>query len=250
MDVLYKYLPPARIDVLERRTMRLSQPPALNDPHDALVAIRSRLEEQRGDAPVLADDFKVERYYAQRFREDLAQQLGVLCFAADPHIHLMWSHYCLNHTGYVLHIDPLHSFFDRELVLSLPPFWLEKRFDGVPHPSSVTYSSARPMYYMEDGVPLDVLFQKSEHWGYEREYRSLMNLRDGKLIETTKHDKWPVYLLDLPPGLIVGATLGLDATTETTDRVTAACKGAGVPVYKIVADHLTYDLRSVPLTAL
>jgi len=249
MAVLYKYLPPERLDVLERRSMRLSQPSALNDPHDALLALRSRLEEYGGVERVRADDFLVERVYARQFREDLGRQLGVLCFSANPCVHLMWSHYALNHTGYLLHVDPEHAFFDRELIWKSSPYWVEHRYIGLPHPSPVSYSGERKVYYSEDGVPWDVLFQKSHHWMYEEEHRSVMNLADANVLEQTKNDPWPVYLIDLPLGLISGATLGLDASEETVTRVTVACAEMRVPVYRIIPDHLTYNLRSVPLDA-
>lgn len=245
MAILYKYLPPTRIDVLEKQVMRLSQPCTLNDPHDALPAIRSRLEEKYGDDAVIADDFSVERIYSRSIREDYSRQLGVLCFSANPHVHLMWSHYCLNHTGYLLHVKKDHDFFTRKKFNWTSLYDVQYQYDGLPYPSKITYTDKRKIYYLEDGIPFDVLFQKSHHWAYEEEYRSLMNLIDAKIDDETKNNPWPVYLLELPKGLIVGATLGLDANDDTIQRVKTACKALSVPAFRVIADHLTYELHSV-----
>jgi hypothetical protein len=244
MKVLYKYLPPNRIDVLERCAMRLSQPCCLNDPHDSLVAIRSRLEEQDGADRVIADDFQVEKYYATRLRQDYSRQIGVLCFSSDPLSVLMWSHYSIAHTGFVLHFDTDDSFFDRKLRWKGGVFGGDSIFKGLPHPSPVTYSSVRKSYYLEDGIPWDVLFNKSEHWSYEREYRSLMNLSDAELVESSKDDIWPVYLIHFPSSAINGATIGLAATHDTRERVVSVCRELGVPVYQVRQNHLSFELAS------
>jgi len=190
MDEIFKYLPPERIDVLESRKMRLSQPCCLNDPHDALVAIRSRLE------------------------------------------------------GFLIHFNTQDSFFDRKLVWK-ESFGLESEYEGLPHPSPVRYLDIRPTYYIQDGIPWEVLFIKSIHWSYEMEYRSLMNLSDGKMVESTKDDLCPVYLIEFSPSVISGVTLGLAASNENRKRIIECCKNLKVPVYQIRTKHLSFDLKSV-----
>jgi len=244
MDEIFKYLPPERIDVLESRKMRLSQPCCLNDPHDALVAIRSRLEEQDGEARVLNDDFYLERQYSNMLREDYSRQLGVLCFSSSKHSVLMWSHYARNHTGFLIHFNTQDSFFDRKLVWK-ESFGLESEYEGLPHPSPVRYLDIRPTYYIQDGIPWEVLFIKSIHWSYEMEYRSLMNLSDGKMVESTKDDLCPVYLIEFSPSVISGVTLGLAASNENRKRIIECCKNLKVPVYQIRTKHLSFDLKSV-----
>jgi len=227
--------------------MRLSQPCSLNDPHDALIAIRSRLEEQGGEERVLADDFNVEKYYAQRAREEFSRQLGVLCFSSTRLSVLMWSHYAASHSGFVLHFKVSDSFFNRNMTWRDRLWGLEHIYEGLPHPSAVIYSKARKVYYMEDGIPWDVLFQKSKHWSYEREYRSLMNLSDAELVQETKDDRWPVYLIHFPRSVLAGVTLGLAASEDTSQAVISNCKRLGVPVFQIKPEHLSFTLKPEPI---
>jgi hypothetical protein len=159
----------------------------------------------------------------------------------------MWSHYSVAQTGFVLHFDTDDSFFDRKLIWKGGVFDGDSIFDGLPHPSPVTYSPVRKSYFLEDGVPWDVLFNKSDHWSYEKEYRSLMNLSDAELVQSSKDDRWPVYLIHFPSTAISGATIGLATTEDTRERVILLCRELSVPVYQVKLDHLSFELASAAI---
>ncbi len=247
MTTLYKYLPPPRIDVLRNQSMRISQPCALNDPHDALIAVRSRLEEHDGGARVRADDFKVERIYARSLQEAFSGQIGVISLTAEPTNTLMWGHYAGSHAGFLLHFDQDSALFQQKLVWREQPYRALHTYEGLPYPSEVVYSDERKIYYIEDGVPWDVLFQKSLAWSYEREFRSLMNLSEGVLSAGISGNRWPVYLLPLPPGTITGVTFGVATDESLRQEIRELTMEQNIPLFQIRMQHLTYVLEQVPV---
>ena len=242
--ILYKYLPPERIDVFRSSSIRVTQPCALNDPHDALVAIRSRLEEQNGPDEAVGDDFKVERFHARMFREELSKQIGVLCLTDNPTSTLMWSHYALSHTGFLLHFDSRGSFFDRKLNWRHRQYGVtESTFGNLAAPSEVTYFKTRQIYYTQDGIPWDVLYQKSEDWKYESEFRSLMNLSEGDVLPETRNDRWPVYLFSIPSDSLTGVTVGLATDDTVAKEIRKICASRELECWRIRPDHLNFELH-------
>lgn len=243
---LYKYLPPSRIDVLRSKAIRVSQPCALNDPHDTLVTVRSHLEEQHGDGPVIQDDFFVERLYAQQIREDYSAQIGIISLSVTPVSTLMWAHYAESHTGFLIHFNQESSFFLRSLV------WVDhygdrQIFKRLPYPSEVRYENTKEQLFIEDGIPWDFLFRKSDAWAYEEEYRSLMNLDDGKVLSGTENFPWPVYLVEIPEGAITGVTLGLACSPELREEIVSISSDLQIDTFEIRNDHLSYELAQRPL---
>lgn len=242
MRILYKYLSPSRIGVLENNELRISQPCVLNDPFDSLMALRSRLEEQHGDSRVLEDDFYVERIFADMLRKDFGQQIGVLSLSSDPVNTLMWSHYSQSHTGLLIHINTGSSFFQKSLRWKSLSSGEIYEYGALPYPSPVKYLEKRPEIYMEDGVAWDILFHKSMDWSYEKEFRSLINLSDCRLVKSTANDEWPVYLGQFTDDTICGVTIGLQTSNETKSAIFKSANKRNIPVYQIKLDHIYFGL--------
>jgi len=95
-SVLYKYVPPERIDILESMELRFSPPSEFND---------------QFDTHFLLPKDKRSSGIAARFK--LRARLGVLCLTERPDNHLMWVNYARNHTGFVLGFDANAPFFTR-----------------------------------------------------------------------------------------------------------------------------------------
>ena len=134
-DLLYKYLPPERIDILESMQIRFSRPSEFNDIFDSHFLVP---RSQGGKA------------IANRFRWKV--QLGVFCLAERPDNHLMWVDYASSHTGFVVGFDAHAPFFGADGRV------LRK----------VEYRK-KPKVALE--VDMNACFDKSETWKHEEEWR-------------------------------------------------------------------------------
>jgi hypothetical protein len=95
--ILYKYLPPDRIDILENLQLRFSRPTDFNDTFDS--------------------DFLVptsQGIGAKPARYHLKNQLGVLCLTEKADNHLMWIHYAQKHNGFILGFNTQARFSARK----------------------------------------------------------------------------------------------------------------------------------------
>jgi hypothetical protein len=134
-DVLYKYLPPERIDILESMELRFSSPHQFNDTFDTQYLVP-----------------KSHGLKGKAARTVLRNRLGILCLTERPDNHLMWVHYAQNHTGFVLGFDARAAFFqEHQRVLR-----------------KVIYQK-KPRVFSE--ADMNVCFFKSDHWKYEQEWR-------------------------------------------------------------------------------
>src|SRR5712692_171646 len=133
--VLYKYLPPERIDILESMELRFSRPSEFNDTFDSHYLV-PKSQGSKGKAARLL----------------LKSRLGILCLAERPDNHLMWVHYARNHTGFLLGFNAHASFFqeDNRVLRNVVYRWGPKVFSE---------------------ADMNVCFYKSAHWKYEQEWR-------------------------------------------------------------------------------
>jgi len=142
--ILYKYLPPDRIDILENRRLRFSRPTDFNDTFDSDFLIP-----------------KSQGIGAKAARYHLKNQLGVLCLTAQADNHLMWVHYAQNHTGFILGFNSHARFFsEKDRILR-----------------KVTYQD-RPNVL--SNADLNVCFYKSNAWKYEREWRCVRSFQPSE----------------------------------------------------------------------
>ena len=129
MEILYKYVNASRalacIPEVGDGTLRATQPAALNDPFECAITPRYLMpdpaEEDRELAQVLSqinesipiteEDVRNarERYGSlftrQLFAEQVSNKLGVVSFTTDPFHPLMWSHYTVDGSGFVIGYD-------------------------------------------------------------------------------------------------------------------------------------------------
>lgn len=143
-EVLYKYLPPERIDILENMQLRFSRPSEFNDTFDTQYLV-PRAQGSKG----IADRFK------------LRNQLGILCLTERSDNHLMWVHYARNHTGFILGFNAKASFFrenDRKL-------------------KKVIYQN-RPQVLLD--ADIKACFCKSDEWEHEQEWRCVRRFQSSE----------------------------------------------------------------------
>jgi hypothetical protein len=164
---------------------------------------------------------------------------GVLSLSANCTNILMWSHYCMNHTGFVLGFDTQHEFFGRSV-------------------SPVTYSHTRPRINpFEAKHSGDLFYTKSVDWEYEQEYRKFMGfvapepLDNGNQLlpfEESKQQKPPnneIKLFAVPPDSIRCVVLGWKSSTELRDQILLALQAhnlSEVLVLKAVPSLTEYKM--------
>jgi len=138
--LLFKYLGPDRASVFQNGLIRFSQAAALNDPFESTAAVSTAalVEQLKNDADVELEkildgygreglkpaDFDLietaRKRVHHRIRNKLtpgrfgrqiigmtSSQIGVLSLSKSSKSVLMWSHYALDHTGFVIGLNAL-----------------------------------------------------------------------------------------------------------------------------------------------
>ncbi len=128
------------------------------------------------------------------------QSVGILSLVKDRRQDLlMWAHYADSHRGCVLEFDGTHE-------------WFKTKHGTNPHDlmgvlNEVNYSPTRPQVSLL-GLGKDHLLTKAECWGYEKEWRILLNLRD---CTTQTHGEKKVNgLFQVPHEALTGVYLGVN----------------------------------------
>ena len=121
-EILYKYVPPERIDILRRGLIRFTQPKHFNDPLDSLVVVDNKTLDKfiasaayttnRPQSLIAAMNELNKEFERETIRERIREALGDfsnsmywLCLSGSASIPLSWSHYAESHRGLVLGFD-------------------------------------------------------------------------------------------------------------------------------------------------
>lgn len=242
---LYKYVThTTAINILEKRTIRFTQPCAFNDPFEFLPQFIRRgksLSHIEGkfefslNAPCregilissCGDLSEANNDEAARvLLQSLSERVGVLCLTRNPLNLLMWAHYCGDHKGAVIELDEEHPFFTNTFP--------------------VVYSKKRPIYELSDfmgtTVPLADFYVKSDIWDYEQEVRISKPLNRAKDVSTQNNEE-PVFVYDLPPECILGVTLGSRMNDESKQKIWGLVKDTHIYLEQAVIANWNFELR-------
>ena len=228
-NVLYKYVTAERalacLPEVGDGALRATQPTALNDPFECHT-LKVFVEEDRAEgdkklASVLTELHKTvpvtpeevdqarDAYGSMYMRELLVRQMslrfGIISFAIDPFHPLMWSHYTVDGSGFVIgyRISELKRLSENSERLR-----------------AVTYST-KPPPLLDYRVPIEpesnifaLLCHKSDHWQHEQEWRLVVDL--DMTIGTGKRDRLelPINILRIPNTAV--------AEVYFTERTTAS----------------------------
>jgi hypothetical protein len=276
-SVFYKYLTPARVDVLRDLKIRFTQVSALNDPFESLpgVVIRDRdwyLEKFRDRVENeivqlgMRSQVKKKQYRCARKKafehfftcstdlewltsvseevrhmSDTVQ--GCLSLSATSTNVLMWAHYAQNHEGFVLGFRAEHEYFG----------------DSV---SPVVYSSTRPAHdpfeCRHDGA---IFYTKSADWSYEQEYRKFesfvepIKLRNGNRLSpyassgsSPGHNE-AIVLLPIPSDSIACVILGWKSSRDLQASITGTLEIHQldrIPIYRARPSSDRYEVEVIP----
>ena len=190
MEFLYKYVSSQRaltcLPEVGDGTLRATQPSALNDPFEcATTKIFVETDSDAGNrqlstvltnihdsTPVSEDDVLKAReqygsfYMRELMSKQLSRRFGVIAFASSPYHPLMWSHYTVDGSGFVIA-------YDVEELRNLCP--AEDYLRPVDYSKKPPFITGYPVL-SDAGNILIFLAHKSDHWEYEREWRLIVEL--------------------------------------------------------------------------
>ena len=231
--IFYKYVPPERIDILQNRLIRFTQPDALNDPFEARPNFYT-LATKEGFASAFADSIRQEsRMWEDCQREtqtsldqqafadkverdpDYAEQLYKKVSRSDLRTYARKRTYELCNVVGILslsetpnnllmwsHYAEDHTGFVLMLDSSHRFFKGNEPFLGFAKPEPVQYKSERPRITVEEVTMSELFLTKGSDWQYEKEWRYLKFLNDAN----KRHEKsntHPVELFRLPSKCIL-----------------------------------------------
>jgi Protein of unknown function (DUF2971) len=238
--ILYKYLPPARLDVLRDRRVRFTQPGDFNDPFEfrpLIVAAKNKLTRRavRDDVERLLDK-EFTKYLlgplCEIFKEAMMDQevsmrdilrhldlalmaageplldhiinrsVGVLCLSEVRDSLLMWGHYTDNHRGFVVGFDSDHPFFSKRKT-DQHEFGFLRRVD---------YRRERPSVVLSDTSSPAWFQNKSVEWAYEKEWRITRLLLEAD--HRIENSAFPICLFEFPGDCVLEIILGMRSTPE------------------------------------
>lgn len=262
--MLYKYLSPERIDVLQNLKIRFTQPCSLNDPFESALLIRTDAfqtfkENLEREAANLAPKSEQDRQLLEETKAELLEQAkhsvaphavgrelsdylnrsqGVLSLSRTNDSLLMWAHYCNSHRGYVLGLDDTH-----------PWFYQQNGLGESTRPHNVIYTSRR-IAVQEDAEDLydRLLCYKSLEWAYEQEVRIFRTFgaHDEPSVD---NDINKVHLFDIPKECIKEIYIGANADSSLFNAVFEAIfrKKLDVKIFVAYVDDERYALNFRPI---
>ena len=250
--IFYKYLSPERIDILQNRLIRFTQPNALNDPFEAKphfhdfatkVGLASAFAGMIRQAPIVVwEDF-------QRVTEtNLDRQAFADKLEGDPD-YADWLYKNVGLPNPLLkERKRVERWFNIVGILSLSKTWdnllmwahyakehtgfvlmldgSHKFFEGnesllgFAKPEPVQYKLERPSTTIEEVTMSEIFFTKGSDWQYEKEWRYLKFLNEGDKRHEMPNTP-PVELFRLPPKCIRGVILGGHSSQELKNTIVA-----------------------------
>lgn len=162
-------------------------------------------------------------------RREMLSNLYVLCLAQVWDNHLMWAHYASSHEGFCVVLD--------EAALTA---YEENRAFGMMGP--VTYRPDLPTVRWFVDPPIEkvkaVVFNKSDAWEYEGEFRVVFFAPPGRT----------GLFIEVNPALMRGAILGARASKALIDRALAhKARNPSFVLKQVTSDGNSYALRSIDI---
>lgn len=171
-------------------------------PYDVFAGLAAQLT-AASEPEMLALFSELAPFVKATIHRKLDESVGVLSLSEVPDSLLMWSHYAVSHTGFVLGFDPQHPYFNES----------KGPEDELRHLRRVVYRETRPGGAMTALDGIDIFLVKSGHWAYEREWRVLRPLMDAK--ETVPVASFPIHLFEFPANALKEMIIGARASEKT-----------------------------------
>ena len=242
---LYKYLPPDRAsDVLGKLLICFSQVSVMNDKEEFKppmkgLAAKSRLEQvirEKFDVRFPGSIQRIEKSLPPQQAARLIQEsisncadkaelnrpksietiyettnknFGILSLSEDATDARMWNRYADGGRGFLIELDPSHSWF-----------WDKKEErDDFRHLRRVNYASSRPPAYLFETTGQDYLYTKEKKWEHEKEWRIIRNFNDAACKIGKDNTGTDILLFAIPPNCILSVVVGHKASHESVRQM-------------------------------
>ncbi|WP_218638215.1 DUF2971 domain-containing protein [Novacetimonas hansenii] len=205
---------PLRVEFFENLLIRATPAISLNDPFEFVFnenQVKNSnknfllLQEEKNTSFSEEDaDFQVKND-CEVIDSEL-RDLGVLSFTEDYNNILMWSHYANEHKGMVVEFDLSKPLFSSSIleICGRRHRFKEDVFGFVnEYPKKIKYRSEFPEFDRpEFSNPTDgfsypwkkfneaILYTKADAWMYEKEYRSIVHLKDADVIMCENYNSY------------------------------------------------------------
>ena len=237
--ILYKYLQPARVDLLKHRRIRFTQPGDFNDPFE----FRPKIREVASDAEVQT---YVEEHFEQLVEEELAKYGALVQFLPQADLRglltkqkaMLPALFRLLEPAAIQKLSPMIDGFlnqnvgllclseVRDSILmwghytdnhqgfvvgfdSDHPFFSRRRSDKDEFGflRRVDYSPRRPQVTLTDTTSPVWFSTKSEQWSYEKEWRIVRVLSEAD--HRIDRSPFPICLFEFAPDAVVEIIVGM-----------------------------------------
>ena len=187
--------------------MRATQPSALNDPFECSITtgvsrdekddelLADVLSQIHGTAPVTLSDVKSARadygslYARHLLTQQLSQRFGIVAFASSPFHPLMWSHYTVDGSGFVIG-------YSTRMLLDIAED--RSRLVKVRYRSQVPRISSYKTLLRQENEIFEIFAHKSNRWRHEEEWRLIVELKDTVGVGERDEKDQPINLLRIP----------------------------------------------------
>jgi Protein of unknown function (DUF2971) len=256
---LFKYVEPARVDILENERIAFTPPNRFKDPFEFRPAIApprrrylkhelreatkqewlespdfyrglNRKQRRVEDKKASKEAFRLiksgKASHSEHFQDSLvnvvSKGIGLLCLCATGNENLMWYHYADGHRGFVIEFNTDHADFQK----------LGKAYE-------VIYSDKPPIYDFEK-PSLDHWRFKPKYLKYEAEYRIMANLPNSTPHKTP--DGQPLYLANLPRACVKAVYLGHRMEKKVRDKILQILSGTSIGKIDVIPNRDDYTL--------
>lgn len=263
--ILYKYLQPARSDLLKHRRIRFTQPGDFNDPFE----FRPKIRDLASDAEMRA---YVEDHFEQLVGEELAKYGALthllpqanlrglllkqksmlpalfqflepaaiqrLSPMIDEFLNLNVGILCLSEVRNSILMWGHYTENHQGFVIGFDadhPFFSKRRSDKDEFGflRRVDYTLKRPQVTLTDTTSSAWFQTKSEHWSYEKEWRIVRVLSDAE--QRIDKSPFPICLFEFAPDAIREIIIGMRSGTSLTAEIQSLA--AGFPRATVFAAH-------------
>jgi len=225
--ILYKYYPPERVDVLERRMLYFCHPSVFNDPFECEPFVESACTREAVIATPNGRGVVRTKYEIEFDQAQLDQQKSnILIFSLSEEGEnlLMWAHYAAAHSGFAIGFDS-----------SKPSF--SSRADGTSRRlEQVNYSYLRPRAKTPDEIrEQDLLLTKSLHWQHEKEWRMFESPFNSDENAPVAEGVWGFRF---NPEVVERIVLGARIAQSTEERIRAALAASAYKHVSLIRIHI------------
>ncbi|PKH59882.1 DUF2971 domain-containing protein [Halomonas sp. Choline-3u-9] len=213
--MLYKYLPPERVDVLEAMRIRFTSVVSLNDPFECLLKI--------GEHEYAVDP------------NEAKNSTKFLSLSRNHQNLLMWAHYADCHKGFVIGFHRGNGFFKNSNTVR----YRKLRSD---------LNGAQPHRLASQEITKAIALEKAIDWAYEEEERLFLDDVPNDLVLVGK-DYWQqsILLNSFPKDSLAAVYLGVRASNSLISRIEIALSkhDTEIPIYRARASKgefsITFD---------